>query len=114
MSKKPPKGVSVKTIPEEFGLVETYRYQIHKDGKVIDESIIKYNDRDEARNEGVKKYWKSKEGATLIELLIGFSMMLGLIAGIIIITLTVKGCNYVKDTGIKNIAETVWNGTGDT
>lgn len=112
MARKLPNGVSIKTIVEENNLVEMYRYQICKNGKVIDESILKYDDREEARNEGVKKFWKSKAGFTVAQLMIYMLIVIGVIGGVII-TLTVKGCNYVKDKGVKNIAETVWNGSDD-
>ena len=54
MAKKLPKGYSVKTIVEEVGFNDMYRWQILKDKKVIKESHARVDDRTECREAGVK------------------------------------------------------------
>lgn len=63
MAKKLPKGYSVKTIREEKGFVDMYRWAIFKDGLKIKESYALDDCATSARNEGVKKLWKEIEDA---------------------------------------------------
>ena len=50
---------------------------------------------------------------------LGFTVIEGAIVGVMIVViggvialgfLTVKGCCYVKDNGVKNVAQSVWDG----
>jgi hypothetical protein len=61
MAKKLPEGWSVKTKIQEIGLIDMYRYKIIKDGNEVEESFLKYDDRTEAREEGVKRLWILQE-----------------------------------------------------
>jgi hypothetical protein len=58
MSKKMPKGYSVKTTPREAHLVTMYDWKIVKDGKIIKESMgATHMDSIDARTEGLEKMW---------------------------------------------------------
>lgn len=61
MAKKLPKGWSVKTVLEEIGLIDMYRFKIFHNDKQVVESFIKYDDRTEARDAGIKKLWEMQE-----------------------------------------------------
>lgn len=60
MSKKMPKGYSVRTTPKEGNnFVTTYGWKIVKDGEIIKESLAATHiDSIDARNEGLAKMWE--------------------------------------------------------
>lgn len=67
-------------------------------------------------NKGIdmKNVKNVKDGATIVECIITI-VALSIVAGIIgLIVLGVKGCNHIADKGIKNVATSVWEGSGDT
>lgn len=51
-----------------------------------------------------------KQGATLIETMMAMTAIGTLVVVVVVVILTVKGCNYVRAHGVKNIADKVWTG----
>ena len=61
MAKKLPKGYSVKTDVTEVGLIDMYHWIIFKGDVQCESSFLKFDDRTEAREAGVKKLFERIE-----------------------------------------------------